>query len=332
MPKVKGEFALNVTGLVDYVKENEELLLTKSLFGGKTIDIISAEGNLMLGVKSTEKISILATDAIFQDGTGCTRVSSGGTSLTQRQLTVGTIAVVEDICVADLEKKYIANKLARGANNNKLPFEQVYSELKANTVAKQLEIAVWKGDTAHSDVNINKFDGFIKIIDAAGTAVPANSATYIASGAPIAAGTGITLSNVKAIVNAMWLALPADVTGKDDIRIFCGWDTFNKFINAFTDQNLFNFAPTGSEVSVANGVVIIPGTNYKLTAVHGLDGTNRLFAMQVGNMVFGTDLESDYEDFRMMPDQFDDYLRFKMRFRAGVQVGFPDEIVSFKLA
>jgi hypothetical protein len=75
-------------------------------------------------------------------------------------------------------------------------------------------------------------------------------------------------------------------------------------------------------VSAANGVVIIPGTNYKLTAVHGLDGTNRLFAMKMTNMVEATDLESDYEDFRMMPDQFDDYLRFKMRFRFGVQVAF----------
>lgn len=331
MPKVKGEFALNVTGLVDYVKENEEILLTEAVFGGKTADLIAAEGNLMLGVKSTEKIAILSTDAIFQDGTGCTRTSSGATSLTQRQVTVGTIAVVEDICVADLEKKFTANQLQRGANVNKLPFEQEYSELKAKTVAKQLEIAIWQGDTTSVNVNLNKFDGFIKIIDAAATAVNANQAAYNGVGA-IAAGTGITSGNVKAIVNSMWLALPSDVTGQDDIRIFCGWDTFNKFINAFTDQNLFNFAPTGSEVSAANGVVIIPGTNYKLTAVHGLDGTNRLFGMQMINMVFATDLESDYEDFKMMPDQFDDYLRFKMRFRAGVQVGFPDEITSFELA
>jgi hypothetical protein len=39
MPKVKGEFSLNVTGLTDYIKENEEVLLTKSLFGGKTADL-----------------------------------------------------------------------------------------------------------------------------------------------------------------------------------------------------------------------------------------------------------------------------------------------------
>lgn len=329
MLKVKGEFALNVSALADYVKDNDEILLTKAIFSGKTADLIAAEGNIMLGVKSSERIAILATDAIFQNGDGCTRVSSGATSLTQRTVTVGTIAVVEDICVSDLDKKYVAHQMARGANNNKLPFEQVYSELKADTVARQLEIAIWQGDTTSLNVNLNKFDGFIKIIDAAGTAVNANQVAYGPAG--ITTGTGIISSNVKLIVNSMWLALPADIMGKDDIRIFCGWDTFNKFINAFTDQNLFNFAPTGSEVSAANGVVIIPGTNYKLTAVHGLDGTNRLFGLEMINMVEATDLESDYEDFRMMPDQFDDYLRFKMRFRFGVQVGFPDQIVSFKL-
>jgi hypothetical protein len=246
MAKVKDGFALNVSGLVNYVNENEEILLTKSLFSGKTADIIANEGNLMLGVKTVEKVAILGSDAIFQDGTGCTRVSSGATTLTQRAVTVGTIAVIEDICVNDLEPKYTANLLQRGANQNKLPFEQEYSDLKAHAVARQLEIAIWQGDTAHGNVNLNKFDGFIKIIDAAGSAVAANTAAFIASGAPISTNTGITLGNVKAIVNAGWLALPADVTGQDDIREFCGWDTFNKFINAFTDQNLFNFAPTGS--------------------------------------------------------------------------------------
>jgi hypothetical protein len=53
--------------------------------------------------------------------------------------------------------------------------------------------------------------------------------------------------------------------------------------------------------------------------------------MRMSNLVEATDLESDYEDFTMMEDQFKDYLRFKMRFRFGVQVAFPDEIVSFKL-
>jgi len=77
--------------------------------------------------------------------------------------------------------------------------------------------------------------------------------------------------------------------------------------------------------------VIIPGTNYKLTAVHGLDGTNRLFALRMSNIFLGVDLENEEDKFEMMEDQFKDYIRFKVQFKQGINVAFPDEIVSFKL-
>lgn len=322
--------ALVVSTLTDYVIENENQLLAKSLFGAKTSDLIRTEGTVMTGVKFAQKINLIDTDAIFQSGTGCTRTSSGTTNITQRTVTIGDIAVVEDVCVKTLNTKYTSKALAAGSETNKLPFEQEYTDLKAATIAKQLEVAIWQGDTSHGNANLSKFDGLIKLIDAASDEVLANQAVYLGTSA-IATGTGITVSNVKSIVNAMWLALPADITGADDIRIFCGWDTFNKFINAFTDQNLFNFAPTGSEVSAANGVVIIPGTNYKLTAVHGLDGTNRLFAMKMSNVFAGTDLEGEEDKFTLMEDQFKDYLRFKVHFKYGVNVAFTDQVVSFKL-
>ncbi len=323
--------ALDVSALTNYIIENEDLLVVKSIFGGKTADLIRSEGTVMTGVKFAEKINVLDTDAIFQNGTGCTRVSSGSTTITQRQVTIGDIAVVEDICVNTLNTKYTSKALAKGSDPNKLPFEQEYSDLKAATIAKNLEIAIWQGDTASGNANLSRFDGLIKLIDAA-TPVTANQAPFMGT-TPLAtnAGGGITTANVKACVDSMWLGLPADVTGQDDIRVFCGWDTFNKFIAAFTNQNLFNFAPAGSEVSAANGVVIIPGTNYKLTAVHGLDGTSRMFSMRMSNVYAGTDLENEQEKFTMMEDQFKDYLRFKVHFKYGVNVAFPSEIVQFKL-
>lgn len=323
--------AIDVSSLTNYVIENENLLVTKSLFGARTAELIMAEGTVMTGVKYAEKINILATDAIFQNGEGCTRTSSGTTTLTQRQVTVGNVAIVEDVCVKTLNKTYLSKKMTGGSNDNKLPFEKEYTDLKVKTINKQLESALWQGDTDSLNANLSRFDGIIKLVDAAAASVAANAAAYISGGA-ISSGTGITTSNVKSIVNAMWLGLPADVTGQDDIRIFCGWDVFNKFINAFTDQNLFNFAPAGSEVSAANGVVVIPGTNYKLTAVHGLDGTNRLFSFRMSNLFLGVDLENEEDKFEMMEDQFKDYLRFKVQFKQGVNFAFPTEIVQFKLA
>jgi hypothetical protein len=322
--------AFDVSTLVSYVIENENLLVAKSLFGARTASLISEEGNVLTGIKFAEQINVLGTDAIFQSGAGCTRVSSGTTTITQRKVTVGNIAVVEDICVKDLRRTYLSKSMVKGSYEDTLAFEKEYTDLKSATIAKQDEIALWQGDLNSLNANLNKFDGLITLIDAATVSVNANLAIYTGV-APIATATGITVANVKSIVNAMWLALPADVTGRDDIRIFCGWDTFNKYINSFTDQNLFNFAPTGSEVSAANGVVIIPGTNYRLTAVHGLDGTNRLFATYMPNFYLGVDMENEEDTFVMMQDQFKDYLRFKCQFKQGVNVAFPDQIVSFKL-
>jgi len=324
--------AFNVTGLTNYVAENEQELLVKSVFGARTVDLLESEGTMMTGVKYAEKINLMATDAIFQDGSGCARTSSGTTTITQRQINVAPIAVIEDLCINDLNKIYLSKALKGGSNNNAMPtaFETAYTDTKAANVAKQLEIAVWQGDTTSGNANLKPFDGYIKIIDAAGTAINANQAKYV-TGGPIATGTGITTANVKDIVNSMWMALPADIQGQDDIRIFCGWDTLYIFINAFTQQNLFNFAPTGNEVSIDNGVLIIPGTNYRLTAVHGLDGTNRLYSARMYNFVAATDMLDDDERWELLPDQFNDYLRFKVYFKFGVQVAFPDQIVTFKL-
>jgi len=322
--------AFDVSTLVSYVIENENLLVARSLFGSRTASLISEEGNVLTGIKFAEQINVLATDAIFQSGAGCTRVSSGTTSITQRQVTVGNIAVVEDICVKDLRRTFLSKSMVKGSYEDTLAFEKEYTDLKAATIAKQDEIALWQGDLSSVNANLNKFDGLIKLIDASTVAVTANGILG-GIGTAITTAVGITIANVKSVINAMWLALPADVTGRDDIRIFCGWDVFNKFINAFTDQNLFNFAPEGSEVSAANGVVIIPGTNYKLTAVHGLDGTNRLFSTYMPNFYLGVDMENEEDTFVMMQDQFKDYIRFKAQFKQGVNVAFPDQVVSFKL-
>lgn len=318
--------ALDVSTLVSYVIENEDLLVVKSLFGPKTADLIRSEGTVMTGVKFAEQINILATDALFQNGVGCTRTPSGTTTITQRKVTIGDIAVVEDLCVKTLNTTYMSKKLANGSNNDPaIPFEQTYTDLKAATIAKKLEIALWQGDTLNAgNDGLARFDGYIKLIDAAGTAVNGNPTN-------ITTVTGITASNVVSIVNGIIAKIPADVLGQDDVRIFCGWDTFQTYVQAYTALNLYAFAPTGSESKVSGGELVIPGTYYRLTAVHGLDGTNRLFAIRMSNMFYGVDLENDYEQWSIMPDQFKDYLRFKVLFKAGVNVAFPNEIVQFKL-
>ena len=75
----------------------------------------------------------------------------------------------------------------------------------------------------------------------------------------------------------------------------------------------------------------IPGTNITVYGLDGLTGTNRIFAGRSSNFYIGTDLMSEEEKFMLVPDQYGLNLNFLADFKAGVQVAFPTEVVSFKL-
>jgi hypothetical protein len=127
----------------------------------------------------------------------------------------------------------------------------------------------------------------------------------------------------------MWLALPAKIQGKDDIRILCGYDVYNTYLQAYRDQNLFSFAPTLPGEKAKAVELLIPGTNYRLTPVHGLDGTNRLFGLRMSNLFLGVDLEFEEESFKLWWSQDDMVNKLHVAFKMGVNFAFPTEIVNF---
>ena len=94
--------AFNVSALANYTEENAALLVTSSVLGAKTASLIKSAGNVMVGVKSSETINIMDTDAIFQSGGSCGFTASGSTTFTQRTVTVGKIKVNEALCPKDL--------------------------------------------------------------------------------------------------------------------------------------------------------------------------------------------------------------------------------------
>jgi hypothetical protein len=311
--------AYDVSALANYTKENEDLLVTSSLFGAKTQKLIQAEGNVMAGVKSSEKINIIDTDAVFQTGGTCGFSSSGTTTFTQRTVAIGKIKVNEALCPKALEAKYTQKALAIGSQYESVPFEAEYTDKKAGKIAEALETAIWQGDTGAGGANLNKFDGLIKLIDAAAASVDGNPGA-------ITVAVGITTANVIGIIDNMWSLLPAAVKGKSDVKIVCGWDVFEKYIIALRAANLFHYNAENTD-----GEFMIPGTQYKLVALHGLDSTNRLFAMRTSNLFLGVDLQNEEERWEIFFAKEADEVRFVTEFKMGVNVAFPAEIVEFTL-
>ena len=314
----------DVSALANYTKENEALLVTSSVLGAKTAALIKSAGNVMVGVKSSEKINIMETDAIFQDGASCGFNASGSTTFTQRTVTPGKIKVNEALCPKDLEAKYLQKALPTGSMYDSVPFEQEYSEKKAKTIAAQLETSLWQGDTSSVNVNLNKFDGLVKLIGAASGVVAANASTFI-SGAPL---SSITAANVISIFDGVYQAIPAQVVAADDMTIFCGQDLFRTYTIALKNSGSFNY-----QIDVkADSEFVLPGTTIKVVAVAGLNGTNKVYAMRLSNLFLGTDLLNEEEKFEIFYAKEADQVRFVSEFKMGVNIAFPDEAVKFILA
>jgi len=316
--------AFNVAALADYTEQNEALLVTSSVLGAKTASLIKSAGNVMVGVKSSETINIMDTDAIFQSGASCGFTASGSTTFSQRTVTVGKIKVNEALCPKDLEAKYLQKALPTGSMYDSIPFEQEFSEKKAKRIAAQLETALWQGDTDSGNANLSRFDGLVKLIGAASGVVAANSSTYI-SGAPL---SSITAANVISIFDGVYKAIPAQVVAADDMTIFCGQDVFRTYTIALKDANQFHYS-----IDVkADREFILPGTTIKVVAVAGLNGTNKVYAMRLSNMFLGTDLLNEEEKFEIFYAKEADQVRFVSEFKMGVNIAFPDEVVKFILA
>jgi hypothetical protein len=316
--------AFDVSALAAYTEQNAAQLVTSSVLGAKTANLIKSAGNVMVGVKSAETINIMDTDAIFQAGGSCGFTASGSTTFTQRTVTVGKIKVNEALCPKDLEAKYLQKALPTGSMYDSVPFEQEFADKKAKTIAAQLETAIWQGDTASVNVNLNKFDGLVKLVGAASGVVAANASTFI-SGAPL---SSITADNVISIFDGVYQAIPAKVVAADDMTIFCGQDLFRTYTVALKNANSFHYSVDAK----ADGEFVLPGTMIKVVSVGGLNGTNKIYAARLSNLFIGTDLLNEEEKFEIFYAKEADQVRFVSEFKMGVNIAFPDETVKFILA
>ena len=313
--------ALDLSGLTNYVKENELQLTSAAIFSAKTASLIEAQGNVQVGIKSAETINVMTTDAVFQAGGTCGFSSSGTTTITQRSLTVGKIKIQESICPKTFEAKYTQKALREGSSYDYMAYAAEYSAQKVERIGAALETAIWQGDTASGTANLARFDGLIKIIDGlgfggAGDPIDGNAADL----------TTLTSANVIAAVDAIFVALPAALLDKTDVVIFAGNDTFREYVLALRAANLFHYP-----VDAANMELVIPGTNVKLIGVNGLNGTDKMFGLSMANLYLGTDLLNEQDRFELFYAKEADEMRFVIEFKMGVQVAFPDEVVYWKL-
>lgn len=305
--------SLNIQAITDYVNENSGQIIAKMTAGSTT----SQNYTIQTGVKAPTAINIMSTDAVFQDGSVAGWSPSGTTTFSQRILTPGDIKVQEAINPKDLNKTYMSHMVTAGSYEDSLPFEAVYVNEKLNAINKNSEKAIWLGDTSSANGQLNKFDGFLKVIDAEASIVDGN----------VSSATGITKDNVVGLVDDMYSVLDVDVLEASDLRLAVGYDVARLYLAAHKDLDLRNY-----EKIDANFEFMIPGSNVKLFATTGLNGTSRMILSSASNMTIGVDLENDEENFKIFYSEDDFVVKYHANFKKACQVAFPEQIVSFELS
>ena len=305
--------AYNFDGLTTYTNQQTLPLITKSLFDARTISLITKQ----VGVKYVSALNLMDTTTAFTYGNTCGFNGTGNeTVFTQRNLTAVHTKIHEAICPKSLEQYWMQTQLTAGSRPTTIPFEQAYAEQKVKSIQKALETAVWQGTGSG-----NSITGFASIFNTANVFdLNAGSLTYASL---------LTASNAILVLNQIESGLPADIRGHDDVVIFCGLDVFLRIKQALVAENYFN-------ISYLNGVesfeLVLPGSNIKLIAVNGLNGTYDLYAGRLAHFIFGTDLLNEEERFEIFYAKEADEVRFVVEFKAGVQIAFPDQMKRFMMA
>lgn len=297
--------AINTSALTAYVEERRLPLIKKAVLGGKTIPML----NLQTGVKKSAALNLLTSAVAFGNGAACGWNEAGESTLSQRVIEAGNIKINMSFCDKQLLKYWAGYDVKVAAGYKTLPFEEEFVNSVIDDINAKLEKAVWQGDTTSADVNLNKFDGLIKIIDAEASVISATTGTTVYD----------TVMNV-------YKAIPVEIL--DKATIVMGADKVRELVAEMQATSLLSFA----QVEDKGNVVYIPNTGVKVVGVQGLVGTDRVFAADFENNVFyGTDLEGDEEKFELWYSQDNREFRLAVEFNAGVQVAYPNQVVKATL-
>lgn len=290
-----------MTSLTAYVEQRRLPLIKEAVLKAKSASLF----NLQTDIKTSAALNLLSTDVQFGDGLTCGWNEAGAQTLSQRILNTGNIKINMSYCDKEMLKYWTQYQVRVAAGQKTLPFEEDFVNAVVENVKAAIETAIWQGDTASHTNNLKYFDGLLKLLGAAEGTIDVQIA-----------GTS-AYDDIMAVYNA----IPEKVL--DGASILVGADMFRKFIQELVAKNYYHYS--GENL---NGEIFLPGSQVKVIAVNGLNGTDKIVAGQLDkNFFYGCDMMNDEEKFELWYSQDFREFRLAIEFNAGVQVAFPDEIV-----
>lgn len=292
--------ALDLNSLPLYVEQRRLPLIKEAVLKAKSASLF----NLQTDVKTSAAINLVSVNPTIQAG-GCGWNDAGEAKLSQRVINTGLMKINQSFCERDFLKYWTGYEVKVGVGAETLPFEEYFTSLIVEEVKAGVEKMIWQGDKDSEDATINHFDGILKVVADTDAVVPV-----------IAEGAG-----AYDAIKTVYMSIPEKVL--DKAVIFVGADVFREFMQEIVEKNFYHYAANGMPVEE----FVLPGTNTKIIAVNGLNGTNKIVAANPMNLFYGCDMMNDTEVFDLWYSKDFREFRLAIQFNAGVQVAFTDEVV-----
>ena len=287
---------LNINSLPDYIQEHKDELFINAVLGGKTLGLVE----IMPNVKWKDALNYLDSEVVLQDGSSCGWNPQGEDTFSQRFIETKAVEVEKEYCYKEFEKKYMNYQLLWEAGREKLPFEQKIAESNMNAIQDAVEDLVWQGDATLG------ISGFVADVREEGTVVDFE--------------TGQTASDkIDAVVAALSYKML-----KKGVNIYVSPTDFRAYIQ---EQNGICCANKPVLDAAAEKITYFGDSRISIIPVLGLEGTGAIVAATPDALVAATDVEGADKTYRMFYDEKEEKFMFRVLFRMGTAVKFPDETV-----
>jgi len=282
--------------------------ILQALVGGETL---STKGiNIESGIKYKRTIKKFASSGIVTSG-GCDFSASGTLTITEGVLEPQKMKVNVEICFEDLYNLWDAESMASGMNNENVPGDlaTALNDDFIGRAAESVEFLVWSGDTTGATgTYLDVIDGYFKLLD---------------NGSPqTVTATTVTATNAVAEFNKVLAKQPAAIANKPAAQkvLFV-----SSQIALAYQQNL---ASQGVRDTVSDQPLTFMGIEVRPVGY----SANRMVLGLRNNFYVGTDLESDYNELKvidMRDTTGDDLVRYIMKFKTDVAIGLTAEVVYY---
>lgn len=285
--------AFNITDITGYVDENSFDLISKAVLETPLADYF----NIRVGLKAGDnKIPIMNGDFFVQDGGSCGYTTSGDTTITQIDLNLKAAKVNQSYCPETLRTTFLSQSLAAGqfAGNESIPVEQLMAEYFVKKLNNYNENFLINGDGA--------YNGLTDIITVANGATQVTGQTY-------------TVANAVSKAHELYSLLPDEVMMMDDLILILSPQQYRVMQLAITQENYYHIAPGGE--------LFVPGTSVRIVPSLGCTNAQK-FMGSTSTLYLGTDLQGDFEQFRVFYSADNDEVRSVQKWAIGVAVTQPE--------